>query len=180
MREVKSKQIGKRGFTYTVSQFGAREGSRVLVRLMKILGSIAGAGLQQVDKKSLATGSDGNVTLSLAAIGHAITDFADKIGEDDFDWLCEKFIPTTEVSGGTYKQGIPLATDGVFDLHFAGQYAEMGQWLLFAIEVNYASFLPEGGIEAMVRKTVLPGSQEEKPSPSISPNISNQSGTSGE
>lgn len=136
MRETKSKQIGSRGYTYHVTQFGAKEGGRVLVRLLKMVGAAAGGALSGDDESAF----------SLEAIGRLLSNLAESVTEDDFDYLCDTFAKATNVSGGDFKGPVSLTTDGLFDLHFAGAYAELGQWLMFAIEVNFGSFFPEGGI----------------------------------
>jgi len=157
MRETKAKQIGDRGVTYHVTQFGARHGGRVLVRLLKMVGGAAGEALK----------SDGD--FDMQAVGNVVANLAESVSEDDFDYLCDTFSKTTaiEVDGKT----MPLTTEGLFDLHFAGAYLELGQWLLFAVEANFGSFLDAGGI---VRKAAndLPASASKAgaASPSISPN----------
>ncbi len=174
MRETKRKQIGERGYTYHVAQFGARQGGRVLVRLLKMLGGAAGEAMQN--------DSDG---FDMATIGRLVSGLASGLEEADYDWLVGTFIPATAVSGGTYQnKAIQLDTEGVFDLHFAGSYGEMGKWLLFAIEVNFGNFLGENGIikKAQEAVTGLPDSPADNGvgmSPSRSPNTSAMSGASG-
>lgn len=139
MRETKTKTIGSRGFTYHVVQFGAKEGGRVLVRLLKMVGSAAGGALAGDDESAF----------TLEAIGRVISDLAESVSEADFDYLCDTFAKATSVSGGDFNGPVPLTTEGLFDIHFAGQYAEMASWLAFAIEANYGSFLPEGGLASL-------------------------------
>jgi hypothetical protein len=134
MRETKEKQIGERGFVYHVTQFGAREGGRVLVRLLKMVGGAAGAAVESEQDFDMRT------------VGKIVSNLAESVSEEDFDTLVATFMKTTDVSGGAYKTRAPLATDGLFDLHFAGAYGELGQWLMFAIEVNFGSFLGESGL----------------------------------
>jgi hypothetical protein len=132
MRETKQKQIGDRGHVYHVTQFGARHGGRVLVRLLKMIGGAAGEALK----------SEGE--FDMQAVGNVVANLAESVSENDFDFLCDTFAKTTsvEIEGKT----IPLTTEGIFDLHFAGAYVELGQWLLFAVEVNFGGFLDAGGI----------------------------------
>jgi hypothetical protein len=134
MRKTVDKQIGERGYVYHVTQFGAREGGRVLVRLLKMIGGAAGA--------AVASEQD----FDMQTVGKIISNLAESVSEQDFDTLVETFMKTTEVSGGTYNTRAPLTTEGLFDLHFAGAYDELGQWLLFAIEANFGgSFLGKSG-----------------------------------
>ena len=133
MIERREKRIGKT--TYKVEQFGAKQGRLVLFRLFRLLGPAMSA---------LAEGGDpGDM------IGRALRRFAESANESDFDSLCEAFAAKTKVvheattAGGTVGVDLDLAAD--FDSHFANNYGEMLQWLAFAIEANYASFLGENG-----------------------------------
>lgn len=167
MRETKSKQVGGRGYTYHVTQFGAREGGRVLVRLLKMIGGAAG--------EAMANDTEG---FDMVVVGRMISNVAETVSEQDFDYLVDTFMKTTSVSGGTYgDRQVPLGTDGVFDLHFAGAYQELGQWLLFAIETNFGGFLGEGGLVEAARN-VRQGSEANAPAKSVSrsPNTSATSG----
>lgn len=130
MIKDETKTIGERGYSYTVQQFGAREGGRMLVRLGKLLGKPVG--------DAVSAGE----SLQLETVGRVISGLADSITEQDFDQLVDAFSKRTKVTGGEYgSKTIPLSTEGVLDLHFAGAYGELVSWLMFAIEVNYADFL---------------------------------------
>lgn len=131
MRETKKKAIGDRGHVYHVTQFGARHGMRVAIRLAKMIGGAAGAALAADEE-----GFDAKV------VGAIIANLAETVSEADFDFLCDEFGKATSVSGGEYgDRTIALDADGLFDLHFAGQYVELGSWLVFAVEVNFGGFL---------------------------------------
>lgn len=177
MRETKQKQIGARGYTYHVTQFGAREGGRVIVRLLKMLGGALGSAVKADDAEN-AVGFD------VDAIGNVIANIAETVTEADFDFLVDTFAKCSSVSGGDYRAPAPLTTEGIFDLHFAGAYVELGEWLLFAIEVNFGSFLGESGLvrrasAATSARPVSAARAGSEPSKSRSPNISATSGRSG-
>jgi len=137
MRETKQKQIGDRGYTYHVNQFGARHGGRVLVRLLKMIGGAAGDAMQGDD----VAGFDA------ALVGKLVSNLAETAKEEDFDFLCDTFAKASQVSGGEFANPVPLSSDGLLDLHFAGCYKELGHWILFAVEVNFGNFLADAGIE---------------------------------
>lgn len=183
MRETKAKEIGDRGYSYHVIQFGAREGGRVLVRLLKMLGGVAGTAIEGATLDEKEQAETALVSIGMSTAGKMLSNFAETVSEDDFDYLIDKFAPTTSVSGGDFKGAVPLSTEGVFDLHFAGAYPELGQWLLFAIEVNFGSFLGEGGIlqkaKAMANVRPVSAAKAASASKSRSPNISATSGQSG-
>jgi hypothetical protein len=151
MRETKTKAIGDRGYSYNVTQFGARQGGRVLVRLLKIVGGAAGEAMKS-----------GGESFDMATIGKTVSSLASSVNESDFDWLCDTFAPTTSVVGGSFSNPVPLSTEGLFDLHFAGAYAELALWITFAIEVNFGSFLPAGGLVAQAKDAARRVSEKEQ------------------
>jgi len=170
MIKTESKAIGDRGYTYTVQQFGAREGGRMLVRLAKLLGKPVGDAVSAGD------------VLDIRAAGAVIAGLADAISEDEFDHLCTSFGKRSTVSGGNGEQApqlqygpktIPLADGGIFDLHFAGAYVELVGWLAFALEVNYGSFLTvanaaKGDLLGSLRASNEAAAASGSPSPSPS------------
>lgn len=56
------------------------------------------------------------------------------LDEADVKYLVDAFAPLTNVPG----QG---QLDKIFDLHFAGRYKALVQWLLACLQVNYGEFL---------------------------------------
>lgn len=166
MIKTESREIGERGYTYTVQQLGAREGSRTLVRLAKMLGKPVG------DAVSAGEQLDTNT------VGSVISGLAEAITETEFDHLVSVFSKRSTVSGGNAEQAhqlqygpkqVPLSDVGIFDLHFAGAYVELMGWMMFALEVNFGGFLAV----ANAAKTDLIGSLRdsgaaESPSPSQS------------
>lgn len=170
MLKSETKQIGDRGYSYTVEQFGARQGGRVLIRLAKMLGKPIG--------DAVSAGNE----LDVQTIGRLLAGLSASVNEADYDYLCDVFLAKTHVSGGDYGARIvPLSTGGMFDLHFGGAYAELGEWILFAVEVNYGSFLAVAGGKAKdlgsaLQVSDLPGVTSPSPSPTDSKRI----GRSGE
>ena len=171
MIKTESKAIGERGFTYTVRQFGAKEGGRMLVFLGKLMGKPIG--------DAVSAGRE----LDLETVGRVIAGLADAVSEQDFDRLVDAFAKQTDVSGGQYTNAVPLNTEGVFDLHFAGAYAELGAWLMFAVEVNYSSFFSElagGKVSDLAAALRVSPAASEQESESQSPITSKTSRRSGE
>lgn len=175
MRETKTKTIGDRGYRYHVTQFGARHGMRVAIRLMKMIGGAAGAALAADEE-----GFDARV------VGAIVANLAETVSEADFEFLCTEFGGATSISGGDFgERQAPLATEGLFDLHFAGQYVDLGAWLVFAVEVNFGGFLAvaaQAKSAAQAAATDLPASEPTAAgtvSPSQSPNGSPTLGRSG-
>lgn len=130
MLGVEERKIGDN--TYVVTQFGAKEGRKVLFRLTKMLGP-AMAGL-------VKGGFSG------AGVGIALQTFSESAQEADFDFLCESFAKATVVKQpvtSTAGSEIKIALEKVFDTHFRGHYGNMLLWLAFAVEVNFSSFFGE-------------------------------------
>lgn len=115
MLETKNKTIN--GTTYKVTQLGVRKGTQVLLRIVNKLGLLAKA-------------EGGGVEGIIGAVAQNLT-------EEDFNFLCDAFLPMTLVS--TLGKEIPLKNH--FELHFAGKYWEMCEWLAFCLEVNFSDFL---------------------------------------
>jgi hypothetical protein len=155
MRTAQEKTI--KGNTYRVKQLGAKEGRRVLARLLQILGGGV-AGLAE------AFAGDGGKVSAFKGV-QAI---ADQMTPEQMDFFCDTFAKLTQV---TLQDGkTPLLSD-VFDEHFAGNYWEMTEWLLFALEVNFGNFLDASGTIGNLF------SQPKGKQPSVSPQGS--TGTSG-
>ena len=104
-----------------------------MVRLFKAVGPAASAAIDSkggLDSSSLST---------------IIGNLAESLSEEDFDYLCQAFASGSAVQNGSKL--VDLKEQGVFDLHFAGRYGELLQWLWFCIEANFGSFLGDLGIE---------------------------------
>jgi hypothetical protein len=104
-RKSETREIG--GRKYTVRQMGAVKGSRLLVKIMKVMG----AG----DAKSV-----------IAALDDAL-----------FVEVMNELAPWTEVE---IESNRVVRLSDVLDAHFAGNYADLTEWLIFAVEVNFADF----------------------------------------
>lgn len=145
--EKQTRTIGE--FTYEVTQFGAKIGNRVLLKVVKSIAPIFMAAAAAGQLKSLDV--DG---IAAAIAG---------ISEDEFEWLVEAFAGATDVQVGDTAPSLKR----VYDLHFAGKYSDELAWLAFAIEVNYGPFFQDMKRKAADR---LAKSEVAKaPSPSTSP-----------
>lgn len=150
-RQTERKTIGKT--TYIVTQMGALAGRSVLFRLTKLLGPVSGA---------IGAGG-GDVEKMLLG---ALESWSATAKEEDFLHLCDAFITDTMIE-------LPLTTGAMlsqkltdhFNDHFAGHYGDMMLWMVFAIKVNFATFLGEilsGAEDALgalgLQKIPAPGS----------------------
>ena len=135
MRVSSSRAIGD--ITYTVTQLGAKQGRLVLARIARIVGAAAES------------------ATPMAAFTQALSD-------DDFVFLCDTFAAMTTYHTSTEPSKEP-ALAPVFDLHFAGKYAEMLQWLWFCVEVNFASFFDESNLRALQAMVVSQSTSPKAP-----------------
>lgn len=141
------------GHTYLLTTFGAKQGQRVLLRLAKILGPAAAEIVTKGDE-----GAPAAIQMALSAAA-----------EEDFDYITDAFaescslvLTLTTAAGSRDADPVPLK--GMYDTHFAGRYYDLGSWLFWCIERNFADFFGDKGIGALVKRR-----QVEQASPSASP-----------
>jgi hypothetical protein len=130
-----SETIG--GYRYKVRQLGATDGLEVLTDLSKLLlpslGAIIGGG-------KTAVSSLMNAEVDGAAFGDAAEHIAKNLTTNSVRDIVAKFAEVTDIYGpGFGDQGAPM--DAHFEDHFAGRYSELLQWLRFALDLNFGSFL---------------------------------------
>jgi len=168
VRETKSKQIGS--FTYKVRQLADPAGSKLLNRLTRILTAVLGAGLKGLPENA---GGIGLADLTTQAIGDAIIALSANVADDDMQFICATLGSETQfcaAEGGTW---FPLTSDNA---HWSGRYLQKYQWLVFALEVNYADFL--GGNETISRVSAMLQSAQKSRSPNSSPTSGGPSASS--
>lgn len=130
MRDTRKHTIN--GVNYEIQQLGAKEGRRVLARIMRAVAGAAGAAQGQKDP------------LEAAAAG--ASKLAEALTDEEIDFLCDTFAKCTQFEPAPGK--LLLLADQ-FDDHFAGRYGAMVKWLWAAMETNYSSFLSDLGLNAL-------------------------------
>jgi hypothetical protein len=123
MIQTGTREIG--GYSYSVSQLGAGEGRRILIKLTKMLGPSLG---------HLLAIADGKLDQSIAG---ALYELSSNVSDGDFTDLCRTFGERTEVEidGKPHKLDLQMQ-----ELHFAGAYGDLLKWLGFCLELNYKDF----------------------------------------
>lgn len=157
MLKVEEKVIGDKRFQ--VSQFGTTEGRNVLIRLMKMISPIAGAFFNGLDDNPEKNVSVLEMKIPFKSIGAALAQLAYSLSETDLDFIINKLASKTNFEMPNGKL-VPLQGDGAFLNAFNNgdgfDYELQNQWLLFALEVNYKSFLKGlgglGGLSSMVNR----------------------------
>ncbi len=119
--------------TYRVSQLGAKAGRSMLLRLIKLIGSGAAAGIS-----SLGSGAAASVEELIArGSGEAFAELLSRLNETEVNAILDELAKHTHVLVDAQHEPVLFE---IFDLHFAGAYDEMLAWARFALEVNFASF----------------------------------------
>ncbi len=124
MREPQSRAIGP--CKYIVTPLGASAGLRVLTILLRVFGPA----LDSVK-------SFGDVE---AAVLLGLRSITERLDGADLEAVQRALAEQTLVELSPGKQP---KLSAIFDHHFAGDYLPLFQWLVFALEVNYASFFRE-------------------------------------
>lgn len=157
MLRVEEKYIGDKRFK--VAQFGSKDGRHVLIRLAKMLSPIAGAFFSGLDDKPEKNVSIMEMKVPFKSIGAALAQLAYSLNESDLDIIIEDLAKQTtfEMPNGNW---VKLQGEGAFLNAFNDgegfDYGLQNEWLLFALEVNYKSFLKGlgglGGLSNMVNQ----------------------------
>lgn len=126
--KLEKKRIGR--FDYEVKQLGAIAGRDLLVRMSKMLGPALGMILS--GKASLAQAGAALASASQMLEPAELEHFCDVLGRSSSVYVTEAGKPAVKTLDLAYQE-----------LHFAGEYAEMFQWIGFAMEVNFGNFFAE-------------------------------------
>ena len=135
--ETQTRHIGDHN--YRISQLSTKPGRRLLTRLFGIISPTMAklVGDSQVKGKAFKLSE-----LTAAGLGSAIETLGAVIKEEDLDHFCDVLAEQTLLQTGPDKW-VPLAS--VMEVHFAGKYDELLQWLFASLEVNYSSFFAKLG-----------------------------------
>ncbi len=164
MISTRERKIG--AHTYRVSQLGAKAGRSMLLRLIKMVGAGAAAGIS-----GLGYGAAASVEELIArGSGDAIGELLKRLEETEVNAILDELAKHTEVI--VDDKHAPVLFE-IFDMHFAGAYDEMIAWARFALEVNFASFFAGSSGFGSAIKNLLAKAKSLSTSPSTS------TGTSG-
>ena len=135
MREPQQTTIG--AWRYTVRPFPTGTGLALMWRLARMLGPALAA---------LIRGAEGVE----GAIGSSFNALVDRVTPEELTEIARQLAATADVvqPGGSQ----PAALGEVFDLHFAGDYLALFDFLRFALEVNFGPFVEGLRRRAAARK----------------------------
>lgn len=141
------------GVMYKSQPVRSKQGTRALLRLMRIVGPIFASALRETGRASIAA--------ALEALPTALTD-------GDVEYFSELFGTASWYAGdgGEWK---PLAKTNKIDLqdeHWAGRYLQFLRWLIFNVEVNFGGFFAgvageAGDIKNLIK--IISGDSKESP-----------------
>jgi hypothetical protein len=138
MRPVETRRIG--AHTYHVDPLPTTKGLHVMARVGKALVPALAQGAK-LDPAKLKGGASLKVEVLVelaSALSAAASSVVDNLSADDLVFVCETFAAHTQVDVDASHR-VPLK--GIFDVHFAGSYVELGEWIRFCAEVNFGPLL---------------------------------------
>lgn len=119
MRKTEIRTI--RGVEYQITQFGAREGQVVALRVAKYMGKALKEAGSLEDPLKLASGILGC------------------LDESDFDFVTAALAKATMVK----IDGKRTLLSEIYDAHFAGALGAMVEWLAWGVAFNFSDFFSE-------------------------------------
>lgn len=105
------------GVQYSVYMLPPRMARKILVKIVQSI--------------SPALGGDEDTIVA------ALSSVADRVSDDDLDWMMNELAKVTQVHLGGDKA--PMLA-GIFDAHFKGKMGVMFSWFGFALKVQYGNF----------------------------------------
>lgn len=123
MRQSEEKEID--GNRWTVQQFSATEGLRVLSKLTKLLGGPVGKAIGGLQGE----GSILDAKLDFAIFGDAIGELTSRMDEDEIINLVKRLLANTRCNNQEVLQQ--------FDTLFMANYATLFKVILLVVEVNF-------------------------------------------
>lgn len=120
--------------TYTITPHPAEEGFELLPKVVKVIGR-GGGPLLDAFKGAL---EDESAELDGEALGRALVGLADEIVAQGGAQLCKEILKyaTRQPPGGAAEK-----VAACFNVAYQANYLELGEALIWALEVNFAPFL---------------------------------------
>lgn len=160
-------------FTYMVRQHGYREGRALLPIVLRAIGPTLGTLLEGMGKDG-KVGLEANLDLSAM-----LTEFSSSLSEQDLEHITTKLAERTWIVGAAKHKYVcdpngnahlPL----VEEEHWPSRYGDWTRWLVFALRVNFSSFLAgTGSVSAALSNIAKEAS--ESPSQNTSTGVSGES-----
>jgi hypothetical protein len=143
VRHSQKKEID--GIVWTVNEFTATEGLRLLTKLTKQLGGPVAKAIEALPKGG---GSILDAQLDFSLLGSALTDLTGRLDEDEVVNLITRLLACTLADGKPVN----------FDLTFQGRYLTLFKVVGFVLEVNFK--VPLADWLAAASTAALAGAEE--------------------
>lgn len=157
--ETRNKTID--GVRYTVTQFPARRGFQLKIRLARLLAPALGPTLGGFEAAKLAKLVDADINPGMVGKGFAA--LFESADPDDIMDLVMTLLSDTRRDGHEIDEAL-------FDREFAANYGHLYKVLAFVLEVNYSNLLRVGGGLASIMRQSGEGAVENtEPQSSASP-----------
>lgn len=151
MLTTETREISGRHFQ--VTQLPGRESLRMFTRLTRLFGPALGAVAK--DEAQIASLLETDV----AGLGGAIARLCEELDPDDILSIAGAFAKHSKVAlEGTTDSFVEL-NDAIFDVTFQGRMDMLMGWIVFALEVNYSSFLDASPLRRLRDAKAQTGSQ---------------------
>lgn len=147
MRDPQEFLIG--GVQYTITPLPADESSRMLLRILKVVGPALDSLEIEVDDVKKAGAK--------LKLGKILASVSRSLDEKDLDYFRDKFASSTRVELG---QG-PTLLKSVLSHHFAGDLGPMFEWIQKSLEVNFGGFFTD--LRAKLANISAPASPTKAP-----------------
>lgn len=135
--QTKEKTID--GVRYSVTQFPARRGLHMKVRLARLLAPSLGPLLSSLGKTDLRNAAKLlNAEIDPGMVGKAFGSLFQTADPDDFINLVMQLLADTRREGHEIDEAL-------FDREFAANYGHLYKVLAFVLDVNYSNLLKAGG-----------------------------------
>lgn len=143
------------GIRFEVTKFMGREGFKIKIKLLKLLGPALGMALGDV--KDLSSGIK-NLNITGESIAKAIKMLVETMDEDQFFSFAMRMLASTRIYAKMPdgSENIMNIDDSTFDIQFSGKYSTVYKLLAFIIETNYGNFFGEGGIGGIFNRVENP------------------------
>ena len=129
---------------YEVRQLGTTEAEELLVRLVKVLGPVLGALLEDVGGIKSPKGIKSIMDMDITTVSKALHELGMRLTVEDLRHARTVFGNASTVHMPDGK-AFPMTLEQQ-ELHWCGRFSDMFKWLGFCLEVSYGDFFGGAGL----------------------------------
>jgi len=152
---LKSEKKTINGHVYEVTQLPYSPGHKLLLLLGRKLGPALATAFAGIPNKKNVDLGDREIATLAPAFSEALSKLLQDLDEASFDFMVETLAHYSKIE---IKEGVMAPLKGEMEMHFASNYGELFQWLLFALRINYVGFSGEQNVvSALLEKIKVLG-----------------------